>query len=192
MQKFYTDKEKIFECNVNVDGASLNETKVRLLLEFTDNTNLLFHGKIGEYGKCKILVPALKEMRHGKGKAKLEVIAESTYFESWDDDFEVETEKKVTVEVVEKEKDVISETVKPRVAVMMTEVKEEPKKPINPAYKKFKNYLRENEVNFNKIVKNKESFLNLIREYKKATNSSNDDITLIVEEIQIEAKLLKS
>lgn len=199
MQKFYTDKPKLFECNVAVDGAALNETKVRLVLEFSDNKNLLFHGKLNERGKCEILIPALKGIEETEGNAILEVIAESTYFESWKDSFQVEKEKKVTVEVYSDDKEVIKEDKTPKVTVVETEIKKEvapqpkPTHSMSPAFKKFKNYLREHdEINFNKVVKNKKEFIALLAEYKKATNATKNDISMIVEGIQEEARLLKS
>lgn len=197
MQKFYKDKAKLFECNISVEGADINETKARLVLEFPNNRNLLFHGKIGDYGKCEILIPALKELEECEGEVVLEVIAESTYFESWRDNFELKTHKKVMVEVVEKENKVISETLKPQVAVIINKTTEkfetkQKQSKISPEFKKFRTYLRENEVNFNKIIKNKTEFFKLLHEYKKVTNSTKGDITIIVEEIKEEAKLLKS
>jgi len=198
MQKFYTDKTKIFECNISVDGTSLKETKTRLLLQFPNNKNLLFHGKINESGKCEIVVPALKHIDECEGEAILEVIAESTYFESWRDKFELKTDKRVMVEVVESEKEIIQETItEPRVAVVIKEDVEEPKAKkqtavISEEYKNFKNYLRENEVNFNKIIKNKKEFVSLMYGYKKDTYSTKEEIAIIVENIKEEARLLKS
>lgn len=202
MQKFYTDKTKIFECNISVDGTSIKETKTRLLLQFPNNKTLLFHGKINESGKCEIVVPALKHIDECEGEAILEVIAESTYFESWRDKFELKTDKRVVVEVVESEKEIIQETItEPRVAVVIKEDVEEPKaKPvvkkqtavISEEYRNFKKYLRENEINFNNFVKNKKAFVSLMLEYKKETFSSKEEISIIVENIKEEARLLKS
>jgi hypothetical protein len=109
MQKFYRDKSKLFECNISVDGANINETKARLVLELPNDRNLLFYGKIKENGKCEIKIPALKEFEESNGTVILEIIADSTYFESWRDTFELETNKKVTVEMIEKNDNIIVE-----------------------------------------------------------------------------------
>ena len=198
MQKFYTDKPKIFECSISVsDGVALNETKTRLLLEFPNKRNLLFHGKINENGKCEILVPALKDIAECEGNAVLEVIAEETYFEPWNDKFKLETNKKVVVEVTDKEDRelILAEDAKPQIAVVIKEevVKPEQKKvEENRNYLKFKTYLKENNIRITSVIKNKKKFLTLLREYKLNTKASKEEVILIVEEIQREVKLLKS
>lgn len=197
MQKFFTDKSKVFECNLSIDGAALNETKARLILEFPNNRNLMFHGKISANGKCEILVPALKELKESKGNAILEVIAESTYFESWKDKFELKTDKKVQIEVVETEKPIMVEEVKPIVSVIIKET-EKPKvlKEENivnvDTYSQFKKYLRENKIGFNSIIKTKQSFINVLHDFKSKNIVNDDGIKNIVEGVQSDAILLKS
>ena len=102
MYTFYTDKQEVFECKLDLEGAKLTDSKVRLVLE-SSNYNLLFYGKIDENGKCEIPVKKLKSLLQetDTGKVKLEVIAEDTYFEPWNDTYNVKTSKKVTVEVVQ-------------------------------------------------------------------------------------------
>jgi hypothetical protein len=104
MYTFYTDKQEVFECKLDLEGAKLTDSKARLVLE-SSNYNLLFYGKIDENGKCEIPVKRLKSLlaETDTGKVKLEVIAEDTYFEPWNDTYNVKTSKKVTVEVVSKE-----------------------------------------------------------------------------------------
>ena len=52
-------------------------------------------------GKCEIPIRKLKGLidEDTTGNIRLEVIAEDTFFTPWETDFEVETSKKVTVEV---------------------------------------------------------------------------------------------
>jgi len=104
MYTFYTDKQEVFECKLDLEGAKLSDSKVRLVLE-SSNYNLMFYGKIDENGKCQIPVKKLKSLlaETDTGKVKLEVIAEDTFFEPWNDTYNVKTSKKVTVEVVSKE-----------------------------------------------------------------------------------------
>lgn len=104
MYTFFIDKQEIFECKLDLEGAKLSDSKARLVLE-SNNYNLLFYGKIDENGKCQIPVKRLKNLlgESDSGKVKLEVIAEDTYFEPWTDTYNVKTNKKVTVEVVTKE-----------------------------------------------------------------------------------------
>ena len=100
MYKLYTDKQEIFECDIQLEGASLNNSNARLVIE-TDDLSLLFKGNINSQGKCKIPVKRLKGLlgEDIKGTIKLEVIAEDTYFTPWESAFVVEASKKVQVEV---------------------------------------------------------------------------------------------
>ncbi len=104
MYTFYTDKNEMFECNLSLEGAKLNDCKARLVLE-SENYNLLFYGSLDENGKCSIPVKRLKSLlsETDTGKVRLEVIAEDTYFEPWSDSYNVKASKKVTVEVVSKQ-----------------------------------------------------------------------------------------
>lgn len=118
MYTFYTDKTEIFECNIALQGAKLSDSKARLILE-SDDYNLVFYGSITKDGKCTIPVKRLKSVlsENTKGKVKLEVIAEDTYFEPWADQFDIETSKKVQVEVKSSSKTPIIESTEKKVKV---------------------------------------------------------------------------
>ena len=100
MYKLFTDKTELFECSISLQGASLKKSKARLVIE-TPEYSLLFNGKISKGGKCEIPIKKLKGLidEDTTGNIRLEVIAEDTFFTPWESDFEVETSKKVTVEV---------------------------------------------------------------------------------------------
>ena len=100
MYKLFTDKTELFECNISLQGASLKKSKARLVVE-TKDYSLLFNGSINSNGKCEIPIRKLKGLidEDTNGSIRLEVIAEDTFFTPWQSDFEVETSKKVTVEV---------------------------------------------------------------------------------------------
>ena len=100
MYTLFTDKTEVFECDLQLEGASLKKSFARLLIESPD-LNLVFNGEISSSGKCKIPVKKLKGLldENVKGKMKLEVVAEDTYFTPWEDDFTIDTSKKLTVEV---------------------------------------------------------------------------------------------
>ena len=121
MYKLYTDKTEIFECKVKIDGASLSNSKARLIIE-SEDLNLLFNGKIDEHGNCKIPIKRLKGIlpESMKGEIKLEVIADDTYFIPWKSEFSVDASKKVVVEVKSQDADLIIESA-PKVSV--TDVK---------------------------------------------------------------------
>ena len=100
MYKLFTDKSELFECSIALEGASLNKSKARLVVE-TDGYSLLFKGKIDSNGNCKIPIRKLKGLieENTKGSIRLEVIAEDTFFTPWKNNFQVDASKKVTVEV---------------------------------------------------------------------------------------------
>ena len=100
MYKLFTDKTELFECDIKLQGASLKNSKARLVVE-TPDYSLLFNGKISSNGKCEIPIRKLKGLidEDTVGNIRLEIIAEDTFFTPWESDFEVETSKKVTVEV---------------------------------------------------------------------------------------------
>ena len=100
MYKLFTDKSELFECDIKLQGASLKKSKARLVVE-TQDYALMFNGSISNGGKCEIPIRKLKGLidEDTTGNIRLEVIAEDTFFTPWESDFEVETSKKVTVEV---------------------------------------------------------------------------------------------
>ena len=100
MYKLFTDKSELFECDIKLQGASLKKSKARLVVE-TPDYSLMFNGSISNSGKCEIPIKKLKGLidEDITGNIRLEVIAEDTFFTPWESDFEVETSKKVTVEV---------------------------------------------------------------------------------------------
>ena len=100
MYKLFTDKSELFECDIKLQGASLKKSKARLVVETSDYA-LMFNGSISNSGKCEIPIKKLKGLieEDTTGNIRLEVIAEDTYFTPWETEFEVETSKKVTVEV---------------------------------------------------------------------------------------------
>jgi hypothetical protein len=75
----YQDKTEKMKFKLMVEGVSINNTKSRLCLELESGENLYFNGNINNNGECEINIPALKNY-NGKGRAYIEVIAESSYF----------------------------------------------------------------------------------------------------------------
>ena len=120
MYKLFTDKSELFECDIKLQGASLSKSKARLVVE-TSDYSLLFNGSISSKGKCEIPIKKLKGLidEDTTGNIRLEVIAEDTFFTPWESDFEVETSKKVTVEVK-------TQTTKKPIVEAKVKVKEKP------------------------------------------------------------------
>jgi len=100
MYTLYTDKIEKFSAKIKLEGASLKKSQARLVVE-SEDFDLMFKGTISTGGEVEIPVKRLKGLLEDRssGKIRLEVIAEDTYFIPWESTFEVETSKKVTVEV---------------------------------------------------------------------------------------------
>jgi len=97
----FKDKSETFSCDVSVEGAKIDQTEVRLIIESSDWT-LMFPGEVDRSGKCNIPIKKLGILNEGSvGKIRLEVIAEGTVFIPWEDDFKVKMSKKVSVRVNE-------------------------------------------------------------------------------------------
>ena len=146
MYKLFTDKTELFECDIKLQGASLNKSRARLVVE-TPEYSLLF-----------------------KGNIRLEVIAEDTYFTPWESDFEVETSKKVTVEVKSQQnKKPILET-KVKVKVKKT-------KPVTLTEKQhvinlFKLLIKE-DINIDNISFKRNKLNNIVATYLKENTIKN-------------------
>ena len=171
MYKLFTDKTELFECDIKLQGASLNKSKARLVVE-TSEYSLLFNGTINSNGKCEIPIRKLKGLidENTKGNIRLEVIAEDTYFTPWESDFEVETSKKVTVEVKSQQnKKPILET-KVKVKVKKT-------KPVTLTEKQhvvnlFKLLIKE-DINIDNISFKRNKLNNIVATYLKENTIKN-------------------
>ena len=126
MYTLYSDKKNIFECDIQLEGASLSQAFARVIIE-GDDLNLVFNGTITNDGYCKIEMPKLNVME-GNGNMKLEVIADDMYFNPWDSSYELKKSKSIKVEVRQPTQDVITET-KAKVKVNVVNEQNEVKKP---------------------------------------------------------------
>jgi hypothetical protein len=102
MYTLYLDKPDQFSCKVDIDGADLDDSQVRLVVE-GQRHNLLFYGELSEDGSCTIPLAKLKGLlkEGAKGSMKLEVIAEDTFFTPWEGEYQAKASKKVVVEVAQ-------------------------------------------------------------------------------------------
>ena len=115
MYTLYSDKQNIFEFDIQLEGASLTDAFARLIIE-SNNLNLMYNGTITEDGNCRIDMPKLKGMVKEGGNLRLEVIADDMYFNPWESEYDLKTAKKVTVEVKQQKKAPLVES-KPKVKV---------------------------------------------------------------------------
>lgn len=99
--KFFKDKSKLFECDLEISGTTEDKVKPRLIFNFNSLPyDIIVEGKIIN-NKCHIDVPAFKNLDSGGGEVKLEIIAENMVFDnSWKSNFLLENSLKVVVENV--------------------------------------------------------------------------------------------
>jgi len=195
MYTLYTDKIENFKCSIDVEGASLSETDVRLVLQ-SDKLNLLYEGTIDANGTCNIPIDKLKNiLKEGtEGTMRLEVIAEDTFFSPWEDSFTVETNKKVTVEVLSSTKSPIKESaikVKVnKVTPIVEEVVEEKPQPVkkqivkevkrlDPHSTLILRLLEKKGINQTNISENLDVANKLVNNYSKKYNINNPNQLLI-------------
>lgn len=99
--KLYLDKANNFQCKLELEGASLENSHARIILE-GKTKKFLFEGTISQKGECEIGLERLGEIfKEGDiGKMRLEVIADDAYFLPWQSDFNIDVSKKLRVEVM--------------------------------------------------------------------------------------------
>ena len=164
MYKIFLDKNKVFECNVKIEGASLDQSEARLLLESEDFT-LTFKGKINSDGTVKIPINKLKGIlkENYKGKISLEVIAEDTVFKPWESDYQTDVSKKVEVKFENKINESFEEPVisKPKMTFSIVPDEFDTQKHLQEIFK----ILESHKVNRKNLVENKKVFNKLVETY---------------------------
>ena len=179
--KLYTDKQEVFECKIYLEGASLTQATSRILVE-TQDLKLMFEGTIDKDGNCKVPIKKLRGLvgEDTKGTMKLEVIAEDTYFLPWESDFEVNTAKKIKVEVKGQNKKDEWMTGKPsKPKMMVTEVKH----PVNPV-DKVVNILHKQGVGVSTIYESKKTMIPMLKKYSTKAGYKRGAKNFIKEVIQ--------
>lgn len=106
MEKLIIHKNQgeVIKCKLDIDGADLSETEIRLCLQFENNKNLYFNGTINKDGDCSITIPKLKEIENCTGKSCIEVIADSVYFKVYEAPFELKNSVEVKMSGVQTNK----------------------------------------------------------------------------------------
>jgi hypothetical protein len=175
--KLYTDKQEIFECNIFLEGASLTQATSRIIVE-TQDLKLLFEGTIDKDGNCKVPIKKLRGLvsENTKGTMKLEVIAEDTYFIPWESDFEVDTAKKIKVEVKQQSKPIVKSS-KPKMVV------KEVKHPFDPV-EKVVNILHKQGVGVSTIYESKKTMIPMLKKYSTKTGYKKGAKSFIKEVIR--------
>ena len=175
--KLYTDKKEVFECKLFLEGASFSDSSARIIVE-SDNISFLFPGEIDKDGNCKVPIKKLRGLvsENDKGIMKLEVIAEDTYFLPWESDFEVDTAKKIKVEVKQQSKPLVKSS-KPKMVV------KEVKHPFDPV-EKVVNILHKQGVGVSTIYESKKTTIPMLKKYSTKAGYKRGAKNFIKEVIQ--------
>jgi len=164
MYKLFLDKNKIFECNVKIEGASLSDSEARLLIE-AENFTLSFTGDIKPDGTVKIPITKLKGIlkENYTGKISLEIIADDTRFKPWESDYQATLSKKVEVNFENKliESTETPVEIKPKMSFSIIPDEFDTKIHLEEIYK----ILERNNVNRKNLVENKKVFNKLVETY---------------------------
>ena len=140
MYKLLKDKNNEFQCEIKLEGASINNAKARLFLE-ADGAEYSFTGEI-DGNKCTIPMGKLKKFANllESGKIRLEVLADDTLFVPYESNYVLEAEKSVTVEVKQQadapKKPMMEVKVATPAPTPKVEAKVEPKIEAKPVVKK--------------------------------------------------------
>ena len=175
--KLFTDKQEIFECRIHIEGASMKKAQSRIVVSSSD-IKLMFEGTIDKNGNCKVPIKKLKGLldENTKGTMILEVISEDVYFQPWESDFEVDTAKKIKVEVKQQEKPSIKSS-KPRMIVS------EVKHPFSPVDKIVETFNKQG-VDVNTIYKSRKKMIPILKEYSNNAGYKKGVKNFIKEVIQ--------
>ena len=115
--KLYRDKAEVFVCDIQMTGASPNNSKARIILE-TSELTYMFEGVIDTNGTCRVPLRKMNFLDENEsGRIKLEVIAEDMVFTPWQDNFVAINSKRVNVKLVE------SEDASPRIGIEVTNIR---------------------------------------------------------------------
>ena len=164
MYKIFLDKSKTFKCNVNIEGAALDKSSARLLIE-TENFSLTFKGKIKPNGVVNIPISKLKGIlnEEDKGKISLEIIAEDTVFVPWESDYQMTMSKKVEVQIDESINESVEEIPPTKPKMTMSMILDEFDTSLH--LKEISKILEKHNVHKNTLIKNKQVFNKLVEKY---------------------------
>jgi hypothetical protein len=171
MYKLLKDKNNEFQCEIKLEGASINNATARLFLE-ADGAEYSFKGEI-DGNKCIIPMGKLKKFANllENGKIRLEVLADDTLFVPYESNYVLEAEKSVTVEVkqqpeapkkpiMEVKVQEIAPTLQPKVEIKLQPkpVVKKSKDPLNEiiSYFAFKTNFDGSPKSFHTLIKNQQ------------------------------------
>lgn len=194
MYKLLKDKNNEFQCEIRLEGASAKDAKVRLFLE-ADGCEYAFNGKI-ENEQCIISLGKLKKFGNllENGKMRLEVVADDTLFVPYESDYQLEAEKKVTVEVKQPGSAPAKAMVEVKVATPTPTPQPKVEAKPQPVVKKSKDPLNEIESYFTfktKFDGSAKSFYNTIKDKQHKNFFNNICETHGLDKVSVLKQILK-
>ena len=182
MYKLYTDKVENFEAVIKLEGASPSNSKARLVVE-SETFSLLFKGKVNKNGKVSIPVRRLRGLldENTSGTIKLEVIADDTFFVPWESKFQVDTSKKVTVEVKSQSSPIL-ESKKPKLKVEVMKEQEVTHSDKEHVINIVKLLIKEN-INLKNLTVKRGKLNNIIGEYITENNVTDTQKTPVIDKV---------
>jgi hypothetical protein len=180
--KLFLDKTNNFQCKLELEGASLHDASVRVILE-GKNRNYLYEGKITDSGECEVKLERLNEVfKSGEsGKMKLEVIADEAYFSPWESDYVTDSSKKLRIEVM-------SPTETPKKPTIKVEVKQEPKLTKQEEFNRLVEFVTDkvkaSKITPDKVNKNKSKIIEKIWEVSNKCVHKHDPDKVLSEVIK--------
>jgi hypothetical protein len=176
MYTVYLDQPKTFECSIQLEGASISNSKARLIMETKEGLNFIFNGNINENGKVSIPISKLKNIikEEQRGKLTLEVIADDVYFSPWTSDFETALMKKVQVTVNEE----VTKPTKPTVSVIV-----ENSAPKVDFLREILYLLSKNKITILNIKENKNRLDSIVSKYIQDKKLSRDQVKDVIEKL---------
>lgn len=165
MYVVYLDQPKSFECSIKLEGASLTNSKARLIMETGEGLNFIFNGSISEDGKVNIPVTKLKHILKEEqvGKLVLEVIADDIYFSPWTSEFLTALSRKVEVSVTESQLPKTTYS-KPTIQVQVDEPAKKPTKKVDHLLEVIY-LLTKSKITITNIKENKVRVGNILQKY---------------------------
>lgn len=122
MYTLYLDQKKEFNFELLVEGAKINKTQARLIIN-SDDFSMIFKGNVNEDGKVSITIPKLKNIlqENQSGNMTLEVIAEDTYFTPWTEQYIGKINTKVDTKKQDNNSIISESQTKPSVTIKLNE-----------------------------------------------------------------------
>lgn len=163
MYTLYLDQKKEFNFELMVEGAAINKTQARLIIN-SDDISMIFKGTVNENGKLTITIPKLKNIltENQTGNMVLEVIAEDTYFTPWTEQYISKINTKTDLKTQNDNKIINESEVRPSVTIKLNEQEVSTEDPI---FEQLVNTVKSKGINLDNLTENIDEINKLVNKY---------------------------